>query len=229
MKLIKRLVRFIRINFILAKYGLNSVVLLLKVFSPLRFLNAINPRNWFRKRAVTSNDASLLSLKDFKPLFSEMGKIFSNHQEIHPETIAQELNKLKSKVSPMINKKSGVIIEQVNEASPPESEAPAELITLKTEELGRHVKNLWNELSGQLSAEDVVHQLGSLVSRGKELKTQFIEAVPQNIAEYLQEELRIFPSRNELNDFFNEIDDLSLSVGRLQAHVNQLMSAHEIN
>lgn len=230
MKRIKRLLGFIRINFILAKYGRSSAVLFLKVISPLRFLNAINPRNWFRKRTVTPNETSPLSLKDFKPLLSELGKIFSNRQDIHPETIAQELNALKNKVSPIINKKTGVIIEPANEPSFSESEPPVEIINLKTEELGQHVKKLWNELnSDQLSGEDVVHQIDSLVSKGKELTKQFTQSIPYNIAEYLQEELRIFPSRVELNDFFNEIDDLSLSVGRLQAHVNQLMSAHEIN
>ena len=104
MKLIKRLLRFIRIHFILAKY---SAGLFLKVFSPLRFLNAINPRNKLRKRIEGSHETSPLSLKDFKPLASELGKIFSNHQDIHPETITQELNKLKDKVSPIINKKPG--------------------------------------------------------------------------------------------------------------------------
>ena len=49
----------------------------------------------------------------------------------------------------------------------------------------------------------------------------------QNVTEYLQEELRAFPSRNELDDFYNDIDELSLDVERLQAHVNQLLSAHE--
>ena len=123
-----------------------------------------------------------------------------------------------------------MIIEQEMEPSSPEPEAPVEIVSLKTEELGQHVKKLWNELNiTQLSSEEVVQQIGSLLSKGKELKKQFTESVHHNIAEYLQEELDIFPSRDELNDFFNEIDDLSLSVGRLQAHVNQLMSAHEIN
>jgi hypothetical protein len=230
MKLIKRLLRFIRIHLILAKYGFNNAFLFLKVFSPLRLLNAINPRNRLRKRIEESHEASPLSLKDFKPLVSELGKILSNQHDVHPETITQELNKLKNKVSPIINKETGMIIEQAPKPSSSEPEAPVETGRLKSEELGQHVKKLWNELSiVQFSGEEVVQQIGALVSRGKELKKQFSESVHHNIAEYLQEELCVFPSREELNDFFNEIDDLSLRVGRLQAHVNQLMSAHEIN
>jgi ubiquinone biosynthesis accessory factor UbiJ len=46
-----------------------------------------------------------------------------------------------------------------------------------------------------------------------------------NMTEFLQEELRVVPSKNELDDFFNDVDELRLSVERLQAHINQLMTS----
>lgn len=51
----------------------------------------------------------------------------------------------------------------------------------------------------------------------------------QNVSEYLQEELRVTPTKYELEDFFAEVDELSLTVERLQAHVNQLVSRYESN
>ncbi len=227
MKRIK-LLRFIPIRFILIKYGLNSAMLFLKIRSPLRLLNSLNPRNWVQKKTRASNEAPSLSLNDFKPLFSELSKTFAN-QDLHPETIVQEFNSLKNKISPIISKKNGVIIEQYNEPSPFQPEAPID-ISLKTEELGQHIKKFWSELNiAQFSGENGIHQIDSLVNRGIELKKHFTESKHHNIATYLEEGLRVFPSRNERNDFFNKIDDLSLSVERLQAHVNQLMSAHETN
>jgi hypothetical protein len=44
-----------------------------------------------------------------------------------------------------------------------------------------------------------------------------------------EEELRVMPTKYELEDFFVEVDELSLSVERLQAHVNQLISRYEIH
>ena len=51
----------------------------------------------------------------------------------------------------------------------------------------------------------------------------------QNMSEYLHEEVRLLPSKNELDDFFKDIDALALDVERTAAHVNHLMSDHEIN
>ena len=98
-------------------------------------------------------------------------------------------------------------------------------------ELGQQVKKLFDEMDidweghlAHFTGDVVAHQIGSFVRKGMAFKKQFDESMRQNVTEYLQEELRIVPSRNELDDFFTEVDELSLSVERLQAHVNQLIS-----
>ncbi|MBI2784970.1 MAG: SCP2 sterol-binding domain-containing protein [Legionella longbeachae] len=103
-------------------------------------------------------------------------------------------------------------------------------------ELGQHVKKIFDEMDidweghlAHFTGDVVAYQLGSFVRRGMAFKKQFDESIRQNITEYLQEELRITPSKNELEDFFADIDELSLTIERLQAHVNQLMSHYEIN
>ncbi|CCD10284.1 ubiquinone biosynthesis accessory factor UbiJ [Legionella pneumophila] len=103
-------------------------------------------------------------------------------------------------------------------------------------ELGQSVKKLFDEIDidweghlAHFTGDVVAHQIGSFVRKGLEFKNQFSTSMQQNITEFLQEELRISPSRNELEDFFAEVDKLVLSVDRLQAHINNLMSNDEGN
>ncbi|WP_115710651.1 ubiquinone biosynthesis accessory factor UbiJ [Legionella sainthelensi] len=103
-------------------------------------------------------------------------------------------------------------------------------------ELGQHIKKLFDEMDidweghlAHFTGDVVAHQIGSFFRKGLQFKKQFDESIRQNMAEYLQEELRVVPSKYELEDFFAEIDELSLSVERLQAHVNQLINHYEIH
>ncbi|HAT1596612.1 TPA: ubiquinone biosynthesis accessory factor UbiJ [Legionella pneumophila] len=103
-------------------------------------------------------------------------------------------------------------------------------------ELGQQVKKLFDEIDidweghlAHFTGDVVAHQIGSFVRKGLEFKNQFNTSMQQNITEFLQEELRIFPSRNELEDFFAEVDELVLSVDRLQAHIHHFMSKDEGN
>ncbi|TAL60550.1 MAG: hypothetical protein EPN84_09405 [Legionella sp.] len=103
-------------------------------------------------------------------------------------------------------------------------------------ELGQEVKKLFDEMDidweghlAHFTGDVVAHQIGSWVRKGMEFKKQFTESMRLNVSEYLQEELRVFPSRNEVEDFFNDIDELSLTVERLQAQLKQLLSVHEAN
>ncbi|RUR20532.1 hypothetical protein ELY21_00120 [Legionella sp. km535] len=101
-------------------------------------------------------------------------------------------------------------------------------------EFGQQVKHLFDEMDidweghlAHFTGDVVAHQIGSFIRRGMEFKNQFSESMRHNVTEFLQEELRILPSRNELEDFYNDVDELSLSVERLQAHVNQLLNDNE--
>ncbi|QDP71682.1 hypothetical protein FOG18_03400 [Legionella israelensis] len=103
-------------------------------------------------------------------------------------------------------------------------------------DLGQQVKKLFDEMDidweghlAHFTGDVIAHQLGSLFRKGRDFTQHFHESMRLNMTEYLQEELRMFPSRRELEDFFNEIDELSLDVERLQAHIQKLMVEHEIN
>ena len=103
-------------------------------------------------------------------------------------------------------------------------------------ELGQAVKKLFDELDidweghlAHFTGDVVAHQLGSFFRQGRALKQRISTSICQNVTEYLQEEQRVFPPPEEVNDFFTDIDDLSLRVERLEAHVNQLLALNEIH
>lgn len=98
-------------------------------------------------------------------------------------------------------------------------------------ELGQKIKQLFDELEidweghlAQFTGDVVAHQIGSFVRKGLQFKQQLSSSLRLNMSDYLHEELRLMPSKNELDDFFKDIDDLSLDAERLTAHINQLLS-----
>lgn len=102
-------------------------------------------------------------------------------------------------------------------------------------ELGQQVKSLFDDIDidweghlAHFTGDVVAHQIGSIVRKGLEFKNHFTQSMSTNLTEFLQEELQVLPTRNELDDFFNDIDVLAMDVERLQAQINQLMNRHEI-
>lgn len=96
-------------------------------------------------------------------------------------------------------------------------------------ELGQRVKLLFDELDidweghlARFTGDVVAYQVGSLVRKGRSLTHRVSKSMQHNIRDYLQEELRACPPKEELTDFFNDVDTLSLTVERLAAHVNAL-------
>jgi ubiquinone biosynthesis protein UbiJ len=96
-------------------------------------------------------------------------------------------------------------------------------------ELGQKIKELfdgididWEGHLAQFTGDVVAHQIGSFVRKGFDFKNQFSTSMRQNVSEYLQEEVRLLPSKNELDDFFNEVDEVALAAERLQAHIEKL-------
>lgn len=100
--------------------------------------------------------------------------------------------------------------------------------------LGQQIKQLFDELDidweghlAHFTGDVVAHQLGRFARSGQRLKHKLETSMQNNASEYLHEELRVLPPREELQDFMNDIDALSLRVERLAAHINQLMPTHD--
>ncbi|MBA3535509.1 MAG: SCP2 sterol-binding domain-containing protein [Tatlockia sp.] len=103
-------------------------------------------------------------------------------------------------------------------------------------ELGLEVKKLFDELDidweghlAHFTGDVVAHQLGSVFRQGLAFKKQLSASMRSNLSDYLHEEIRCFPPREEIDDFFSDIDILSLDVERLEAQVNHLMAHYEID
>lgn len=94
-------------------------------------------------------------------------------------------------------------------------------------ELGQQVKTLfdaididWEGHLARFTGDVIAYQVGSFVRQGLSFKRHLNQSLRQNVTEYLQEELRAFPSREEMDDFFNDVDELALHVERFMARIN---------
>ena len=111
MKSIKQALRLLQINHILAKNGLDQVVVSLRLFAPFRFVVYLNPWNWFRRIPLTHGEALRKTLEELGPIFIKFGQALSTRPDILPPDIASELAKLQDQVPPFESEKAIAILE----------------------------------------------------------------------------------------------------------------------
>lgn len=80
----------------------------------------------------------------------------------------------------------------------------------------------WEEhLAGYLG--DVpAHQLGRFYRQGQNYTNELTSQLPQQMSDYLQEEVRYFPAPAEVNAWFNEVDTLRNDLARLEQRLQRL-------
>jgi ubiquinone biosynthesis protein UbiJ len=83
----------------------------------------------------------------------------------------------------------------------------------------------WEEQLSHLTGDIVAHQLGNLARRGRHALRHGLNTLEQDIGEYLQEELRVLPTRIETENFSNDVTRVGMDVERLEARVKRLQSA----
>ncbi len=105
---ITQLIRFIHIQYVLAKHGLDEIVLDLQVLSPIQFLVYLNPWYWIRNRSISRGERLRLALIELGPIFVKFGQTLSTRRDLLPEDIADELALLQDKVPPFANAKAAV-------------------------------------------------------------------------------------------------------------------------
>ena len=95
-------------------------------------------------------------------------------------------------------------------------------------EFGQAVRDLfskldidWEELLAGFTGDMVANQLGKLFEQGKTFFQEVSSSTVETLTEYLQEEAKHLPCREEVDDFCNDVDSLRFRVDRLQAKVNQ--------
>jgi len=120
MKTIKQLFRLIYINTILAKYGLDELIVSIHLFSPLRFVVYLNPWRWFQRKKLSRGEALRKTLETLGPLFVKFGQALSTRPDILPGDIALELAKLQDQVPPFSSDIALKLLEQAFGRSPHE-------------------------------------------------------------------------------------------------------------
>lgn len=111
MKSIKQLLRLLHINTILARNGLDQLIVSIRLFSPFRFIVYLNPWNWLRTEKLTRGEALRKTLEELGPIFTKFGQALSTRPDILPADIAQELCKLQDNVAPFASEKALAILE----------------------------------------------------------------------------------------------------------------------
>ncbi|TAK78005.1 MAG: ubiquinone biosynthesis regulatory protein kinase UbiB [Gammaproteobacteria bacterium] len=112
MKIISRLFRLIRINFILARYNLDEIVLGTQAFYPLRYLGYLNPFYWTVGKKLSRGERVRRAIEELGPIFVKAGQIISTRRDLLPDDIALELSKLQDRVPPFPGQTAQVIIEE---------------------------------------------------------------------------------------------------------------------
>lgn len=111
MKIFSRLIRLIRIYYILARYNIDEIVLGAHWFYPLRFVCYFNPFYWGNGSKLPRGVRVRRALEDLGPIFVKSGQIISTRRDLLPDDIADELSKLQDRVPPFPGAKAKKIIE----------------------------------------------------------------------------------------------------------------------
>jgi ubiquinone biosynthesis protein len=111
MKTINAFFRLLYIQYVLARHGLERLVVEMHLFAPFRFIIYLNPWNWFRKKTLSRGEALRLSLEQLGPLFVKFGQALATRPDILPADIMLELCKLHDQVPPFASEQALRIIE----------------------------------------------------------------------------------------------------------------------
>ena len=105
----RTLLRVLRIQRVLVKYGLDEVITATHLLRPLRFLYVFFPKR--RDSTAPLGERLRLALEELGPIFVKFGQAVSTRRDLLPRDIADELAKLQDKVPPFPSDQAVRIIE----------------------------------------------------------------------------------------------------------------------
>ncbi len=108
----RKLARLIAVNFTMARYGLDEIVLSIHFFRPLYWLGLINPFNWFRSRQQSQAVRLRLCIESLGPIFIKFGQMLSTRRDLLGDEITDELEKLLDRVPPFPWPQARAILER---------------------------------------------------------------------------------------------------------------------
>jgi ubiquinone biosynthesis protein UbiJ len=87
----------------------------------------------------------------------------------------------------------------------------------------------WEEQLSRLTGDLIAHQLGNAARRGRRVFRLGLDTLEKDLGEYLQEELRVLPTRIEVANFSADVTRFSMDVERLSARLKRLQTQHNRN
>lgn len=103
MTTIKQVWRFLHIQYIFAKYGLDEIILSIPIFAPIGFLKYVNPWYWFRSQQQSRGERVCRAFEALGPIFIKLGQMLSTRNDLIAEDIAEALSSLQDKVPPFLH------------------------------------------------------------------------------------------------------------------------------
>ena len=83
----------------------------------------------------------------------------------------------------------------------------------------------WEEELARITGDPLAHQLGRAVRHVARWGRDVGNTIEQDISEYLHEELRLVPTRSEIEEFMNKVDSLRNDTDRLELRVQRLLNS----
>ena len=111
----RTLLRVLRIQRVLVKYGLDDIITATHLLRPLRFFFYILPRR--RNSSAPLGERIRLALEELGPIFVKFGQAVSTRRDLLPRDVADELAKLQDAVPPFPAEQAVTIIEDAYGAS----------------------------------------------------------------------------------------------------------------
>ncbi len=108
-----QLIRLAHINFVLARHGLDEIILATHLLRPFRFLYYMAPWNWIPHRRGPRGVRIRRALEELGPIYVKFGQILSTRQDLLPDDIAVELARLQDNVPPFPGSMARARIEAV--------------------------------------------------------------------------------------------------------------------
>ena len=106
-----QIIRLIHINFVLARHGLDEIILATHLFRPIRFLYYTAPWNWIPRKRGPRAVRIRRTMEELGPIYVKFGQILSTRQDLLPDDIALELAHLQDNVPPFPGSQARARIE----------------------------------------------------------------------------------------------------------------------
>ena len=103
--------RLVHINYVLVRHGLDEIILATHLFRPFRILYYIAPWNWVPRKRGPRGVRIRKALEELGPIYVKFGQILSTRQDLLPDDIAEELERLQDHVPAFPGSQARELIE----------------------------------------------------------------------------------------------------------------------